>query len=83
MTLPDSGDVGILSFSDVRFHYPTRKDVEVLRGLTFQVGVNQRVAIVGTSGCGKSTVIQMIQRFYDAHSGSVSFWSANLKSINL
>ena len=54
------------------FRYPARPDVPVLTGLNLQVNVGQTVALVGSSGCGKSTVVQLIQRFYDIAGGMVS-----------
>ena len=54
------------------FRYPARPDVPVLTGLDLQVNVGQTVALVGSSGCGKSTVVQLIQRFYDIAGGVVS-----------
>ena len=54
------------------FRYPARPDVPVLTGLNLQVNVGQTVALVGSSGCGKSTVVQLIQRFYDIAGGVVS-----------
>lgn len=59
-------------FKDVQFEYPSRPDVPVLRGLTIHVRPGKTVALVGSSGCGKSTCIQLIQRFYDPRRGVVS-----------
>ena len=55
------------------FRYPARPDVPVLTGLDLQVNVGQTVALVGSSGCGKSTVMSLIQRFYNILGGQVSF----------
>ncbi len=57
--------VGRLEFRDVHFHYPSRNGSRVLRGLNFTVSPGQYVALVGASGCGKSTVLALIERFYD------------------
>lgn len=62
---------GSVELRDVHFNYPTRPDVKVLRGLCLKVEPGQVVALVGSSGCGKSTVVQLIERFYDAFSGQV------------
>ncbi|VDK24231.1 unnamed protein product, partial [Taenia asiatica] len=68
---PDHGDfpnrsfTGNIVFKNIRFHYPTRKQVPVLKGFTFKVPPGTSVALVGQSGCGKSTVLQLVQRFYD------------------
>eukprot|EP01071_Lankesteria_metandrocarpae_P008741 Lankesteria_metandrocarpae@DN5039_c0_g1_i1.p1 len=56
---------GDLRFEDVAFRYPTRPDVAVFRNLNFAVDSGETVAIVGSSGVGKSTVIQLLERFYD------------------
>ncbi|KAF9421163.1 hypothetical protein HW555_002875 [Spodoptera exigua] len=62
---------GEASLEAVHFRYPTRPGVHVLRGLDLQVKRGQKIALVGRSGCGKSTVIQLLQRFYDPDSGAV------------
>jgi ATP-binding cassette subfamily B (MDR/TAP) protein 1 len=56
---------GEIAFNNVFFHYPTRPDVKVLRGLSFTAKGNKTLAIVGESGSGKSTVFGLVQRFYD------------------
>ena len=60
-----------VTFSGVNFRYPTRPDVQVLNGLNISVEPGTTVALVGSSGCGKSTTVQLIERFYDAESGEV------------
>ena len=60
---------GKVQFKNVQFHYPSRPDVPVLQGLNFEIEPGQTVALVGSSGCGKSTCIQLIQRFYDTIEG--------------
>ncbi|KAL5106601.1 ATP-dependent translocase ABCB1 [Taenia crassiceps] len=62
---PDHSFTGNIIFSNVRFRYPTRKQVPVLKGFTFNVPPGKSVALVGQSGCGKSTALQLVQRFYD------------------
>ncbi|CAG5040900.1 unnamed protein product [Parnassius apollo] len=62
---------GKIQYKSVRFRYPTRREVEVLRGLSLVVPSGKRVALVGPSGCGKSTLIQLLQRLYDPDDGSV------------
>lgn len=68
---PDKPE-GKFSFDNVEFTYPSRPDVMVLKGLNLTVQPGQTVAIVGQSGCGKSTCIQLIQRFYDPDQGAVT-----------
>lgn len=60
---------GNIEFKNVFFNYPSRKTVEILRGLNLTINAGETVALVGSSGCGKSTCIQLIQRFYDPLSG--------------
>nr|XP_022306676.1 multidrug resistance protein 1B-like isoform X2 [Crassostrea virginica] len=74
---------GEVEFKDVHFTYPSRPDVEVLRGLSLTVHPGETFALVGTSGCGKSTTIQLIERFYDPSGGSVLAENSDLKSLNL
>lgn len=75
--------LGALSFQNVEFHYPTRPNDPVLKGLTAEIEAGQTVAFVGPSGGGKSTVVSMIERFYDPQSGSVFLDGTNLKDINV
>lgn len=74
---------GEIEFQDVRFRYPCRPDVQVLKNFNLKVGAGQTVALVGHSGCGKSTIVQLLQRFYDADSGNVFIDNYDIKSINI
>uniref|UniRef100_A0A673ARI1 ATP-binding cassette, sub-family B (MDR/TAP), member 4 n=1 Tax=Sphaeramia orbicularis TaxID=375764 RepID=A0A673ARI1_9TELE len=67
---PDEFD-GNVCFEGVMFNYPTRPNVPILRGLDLMVSKGETLALVGSSGCGKSTTIQLLERFYDANEGSV------------
>ncbi|TGO84643.1 hypothetical protein BPOR_0482g00080 [Botrytis porri] len=58
-------------FNSVRFSYPTRPDIEVLKGLTINITLGTFCALVGRSGDGKSTIIALLERFYSSASGSV------------
>ncbi len=60
---------GSIEFDNVHFHYATRADMPVLKGVTFTVKPGERVALVGPSGGGKSTIASLILRFYDPVSG--------------
>jgi len=55
----------------VSFHYPTRPDVPILRDCSISVKPGQTLALVGQSGCGKSTSVQLIERFYDPMKGCI------------
>ncbi|CAC5401935.1 ABCB1 [Mytilus coruscus] len=72
-----------VTFSDCKFRYPTRPDIEVLQGLTLTVQPGQTLALVGTSGCGKSTTVALIERFYDVEAGSVQLDRYNVKDLNV
>lgn len=74
---------GEISFKSVEFSYPTRSEVKVLNGLNLTIYKGQRIALVGSSGCGKSTVTQLLERFYDPDSGEITINNVNIQSINL
>ena len=63
---------GNIQFSNVTFNYPSRPDVRVLRGIDFKVSDGQKVALVGSSGCGKSTIVKLLLKLYDCDDGQVS-----------
>ncbi|WP_026956165.1 ABC transporter ATP-binding protein [Algoriphagus vanfongensis] len=62
---------GKIEFDQVGFHYPTRPEVEVLKQLSFYVNPGEKVALAGHSGAGKSTIIQLLLKFYDVQKGQV------------
>lgn len=64
---------GEVDFCDVHFRYPSRSEVEVLKGISFSVKHGEKIALVGPSGSGKSTIIALILRFYDPSPGEVRF----------
>ncbi|KAJ3248678.1 ATP-binding cassette, sub-B (MDR TAP), member 4 [Chytriomyces hyalinus] len=74
---------GKIEFKDVSFHYPTRVETKIFNGFSFTIEPGQTVAFVGPSGSGKSSTVQLIQRFYDPTSGIVSLDGKDLKSINV
>ncbi|OCX53481.1 multidrug ABC transporter ATP-binding protein [Mucilaginibacter sp. PPCGB 2223] len=64
---------GNLSFNNVQFHYPSRPEIEVLKGVSFDATAGQKVAIVGPSGSGKSTTASLILQFYHPQNGELLF----------
>lgn len=63
---------GRIAFEDVHFAYPARPETTALSGVTFAVEPGETVALVGPSGAGKTTIIQLILRFYDPQSGQIT-----------
>mmetsp|Transcript_33757 Transcript_33757/g.77141 ORF Transcript_33757/g.77141 Transcript_33757/m.77141 type:complete len:723 (-) Transcript_33757:164-2332(-) len=74
---------GDLEFKDVVFSYPQRPHAVVLRGLSFSISAGQTCALVGGSGGGKSTVIQLLERFYNPSTGSILLDGVNIRDLNL
>lgn len=74
---------GNVTFNEVVFNYPTRPDIPVLQGLSLEVKKGQTLALVGSSGCGKSTVVQLLERFYDPLAGSVLIDGKEIKHLNV
>lgn len=72
---------GSIEFRNVSFKYPTR-DKYALKNISFKVNQGETVAIVGESGCGKSTILQLLQRFYDTTSGQILIDGINIQSMN-
>uniref|UniRef100_A0A8D0VZU8 ATP binding cassette subfamily B member 1 n=1 Tax=Sus scrofa TaxID=9823 RepID=A0A8D0VZU8_PIG len=74
---------GNLEFRNVHFSYPSRNEVKILKGLNLKVESGQTVALVGNSGCGKSTTVQLMQRLYDPTEGVVSIDGQDIRTINV
>lgn len=64
-SVEDINFTGEIEFQNVWFRYPSRKTDWILKGLNLKIRPNETVALVGESGCGKSTIVQLILRFYD------------------
>ncbi|KAA6440295.1 ATP-binding cassette domain-containing protein [Dyadobacter flavalbus] len=62
---------GQIVYNDVHFSYPSRKDLPVLKGISLQINAGEKIALVGYSGAGKSTIVQLLMRFYDYQSGEI------------
>ncbi|KAL2270308.1 hypothetical protein VTJ83DRAFT_2492 [Remersonia thermophila] len=74
---------GAIEFRDVHFRYPTRPEQPVLRGLNLTIAPGQYVALVGASGCGKSTTIALLERFYDPLAGGVFVDGREISNLNV
>jgi len=87
LTTPFSGDIpklkGKITYRDVAFSYPSRKDVEVLKGISFDVPVGKKVALVGASGSGKSTIVQLLLKFYEIDGGAILVDDKNLQDYDI
>jgi len=62
---------GDIEYRNVHFAYPTREDIQVLKGINFKIKAGEKVALVGTSGAGKSTIVQLLLRFYELAQGDI------------
>ncbi|KAK9316063.1 P-loop containing nucleoside triphosphate hydrolase protein [Lipomyces starkeyi] len=74
---------GHIEFKDVVFRYPTRPQVPVLNGLNLRIKKGEYVALVGASGCGKSTTIGLIESFYRPNRGQVVLDGVDIRDLNL
>ncbi|KAL6659319.1 hypothetical protein ACP70R_003359 [Stipagrostis hirtigluma subsp. patula] len=75
--------IGDIEIRGVHFTYPSREDKPVLQGFSLAIQAGKVVALVGSSGCGKSTVIALVQRFYDPISGEILIDGQNIKDLDL
>ncbi|KAG7205622.1 hypothetical protein KM043_007585 [Ampulex compressa] len=80
--IADKSLAGNVTFENVKFSYPTRPDHVILRNFNLHIPAGKTVAIVGTSGNGKSTVAALLERFYDVQEGSISIDGYDIKSLN-
>ncbi|UJR11965.1 hypothetical protein I4U23_016143 [Adineta vaga] len=74
--------VGSIEFKHVQFQFPTR-NIEIFKDLNFKIAAGQTVAVVGDTGCGKSTIVQLILRFYNTKSGQILIDNHPIESLNL
>ncbi len=75
--------IGEIEFKEVHFAYPSRATQKVLKGISFHVKPGEQVALVGMSGAGKSTIIQLLSRFYNPTDGEIDFDNKAATSYNL
>ncbi len=74
---------GEIAFNQVVFSYPTRQDMLILNGIDLEIKPGQKIALVGASGAGKSTIAQLMLRFYKPDSGSITIDGKNVQEIDL
>lgn len=74
---------GLIEFKNVWFRYPTRKEDFVLKGFNITINPCETVALVGESGCGKSTFVNLMMRFYDVDFGEILLDGRNIKEYDL
>ncbi|KAG9254054.1 multidrug resistance protein 1 [Emericellopsis atlantica] len=77
------GFKGDIKLRDVKFSYPTRKDVPVLHGLDLDIPADKTTALVGASGSGKSTIFGLLERWYTPSAGSITLDGQEIESLNL
>lgn len=78
-----SSITGDVATDSVCFQYPTRPDVPVLRGISVEVSQGKTLALVGASGCGKSTIVALLERFYDPLTGKIVIDGTEIRDYNL
>jgi len=74
---------GNVVYNQVSFSYPTRQDIQVLKSIKLEIKQGEKVALVGQSGSGKSTIIQLLMRFYDIDSGVITIDNKNITELDL
>ncbi|XP_017679386.1 PREDICTED: ATP-binding cassette sub-family B member 5 isoform X1 [Lepidothrix coronata] len=75
--------IGEIEFRNIHFSYPARPDVKILKGLNLKVQTGKTIALVGSSGCGKSTTVQLLQRFYDPDQGEITLDGRDIRTLNV
>jgi ATP-binding cassette, subfamily B, bacterial len=74
---------GDVQYQNVVFSYPTRKDLTILKGINIDIQSGQKIALVGQSGGGKSTIVQLLMKFYNPDSGSILVDHKNINDYDL
>jgi ABC-type multidrug transport system fused ATPase/permease subunit len=76
-------EFGTISIEDLHFSYPSRPSVEILKGISIDIEPGQKIAIVGTSGTGKSTLAQLMMRFYEPNAGQIKLNGQNIQEYSV
>lgn len=74
---------GKIEFKNVSFAYPTKPNTLILKNINFTIEPGQAIAFVGLSGSGKSTIVQLIERFYEVNQGEILIDDVNIKEYNM
>jgi ABC-type multidrug transport system fused ATPase/permease subunit len=74
---------GDIAFRNVIFAYPTRQDIDVLKDISFSIGAGQKIALVGYSGAGKSTIVQLLLRYYTSESGTITVDNKDIRQYDI
>lgn len=74
---------GAVAYRNVHFSYPTRKDIQVLKDVNFVIEPGKKIALVGASGSGKSTIVQLLLRFYDLDEGNILIDGKEVSSYDI
>jgi len=82
-TVPTSPATGSIQINDLVFSYPSRPNINTCNKFCLTINSGETVALVGQSGCGKSTIINLLLRFYDPQSGEILLDGHRLSDLNL
>jgi ATP-binding cassette subfamily B (MDR/TAP) protein 1 len=74
--------VGDIEISGLKFSYPSRRSIKVLKGLSLSIPAGKTTALVGISGCGKSTIVSLLERWYERESGSIELDGLDITQYN-
>lgn len=82
-TITDLKLKGDVQYKDITFAYPTRKDLTILKGINIDIKAGQKIALVGQSGGGKSTIVQLLMKFYNPDRGHIMVDGKNITQYDL
>jgi len=74
---------GAISFENVQFTYPSRLDMPILKGISLGVAAGQKIALVGYSGAGKSTIVQLLMRYHQPTGGRILVDGSDIQTLNI